>query len=304
MAVDLATHDCVAQALSRLPAHLQRQRWQELTEAIAAEIQEVDDAVVAISLQLHLDRAEGAMLDLIGREVREDRSGRGDADYRHGIYIRVVALRSRALAEDVLRVVRMVLDSAVKTVTLATTGPATAALAIAGPEGMTSDEATRLTEYSRATVAGGVRLLIETSEAPDAETFRFELAGADGLGFAGTPPVIDLEPWCGGSGYDAIVGFRDWGEDASGYYTLAFIEDAGAPDAGSLAEGGYPDIEFTYKPGVTTVADFEAAVATSTWLFIHIAGTVPGSTALVDAFTDVFGYATGGSGGRLARVQE
>ena len=193
MAIHLAAHDCVAQALSRLPAHLQRQRWQELTAAIAAEIQEVDDAVVAIALQLHLDQAEGAMLDLIGREVREDRSGRSDDAYRKGIYIRVVALRSRSLAEDVLRVVRMVLDSAAKTVTLATTGPATATLVIAGPEGMTNNEAMRLTEYARGTIAGGVRLRVETCDVADAEAFRFGVLGE--LPRAVRPPATFAVAW-------------------------------------------------------------------------------------------------------------
>lgn len=742
MSRDLAAHDCVAQALSRLPAYLQRQRWRELVEVIASEIQEADDALVAVTAQLHLDRAEGAMLDAIGNEVREGRGGRSDADYRRGIAIRVATNRSRATAEDVIRVARTVLDSTAYTVELSTTGPATAAMAITGTAGLTGTEADRLTGYARIAVAASVRLLVETSEVADSDAFRFapegslprvieppdafaaawqpdfrvvenadgsfsidqldelalrvptartvyvdqdhpsasdaagndgtdpdvpfkslhvalnrwgvaqtiyvkagwypvsrswsggipwgadahvnvigvtdfdtlapgvvvssvseevtaltwtnlgggvwsaplasapyavvDLAGgsptwftsqavagdvntpgeyhhgaailtvatltggapgsslrvlrndvfngrvasaldvtienvhfegggflrsfwaqdcrtlvlrdcqatlsefngfdlntaavgalhtvlhlrsvakwntgdgitytatgagtsvrgleldcvarengrtagsnqgstghraaanpyvailrkggdyrhneaqeatdvgcltwmvactlngtdsvgtgyemaddgqawlhacsiggvvndlatnaaagvinvydtayatttgpgtvqaytpstyaienAGGKGFAGAAPVVDLGPLCGGSGYDAVVGVRDWGASANGVgYTLAFLSDVGAPAAGVLAEGGIPDLEFTFQPGTTTVADFEAAVAASTWLFIDTAGTVPGSTVLADTFTAAFGGAAGSSGGALARVQE
>ena len=291
MSIDLAAHDCVAQALGRLPAYLNRQRWRELVEVIASEIQELDDAVVAVVAQLHLDRAEGAQLDLIGNRVNEDRGGRADADYRAGIRIRIAVNRSRGLAEDVIRVARLVLASPAPagTVELQTVGAAAASLAIGGTTAPDPAVVTSILAFAKATVAAGVRLAVTSSSVPDAETFR--LAGTT----PATTPYLDLAPICG-SGFTTRVGYRYFGAADDVGSDLAFIADASAPNAGAFFPG--LNAEFLFKPGVTTIADFEAAVAAdpSGLLFIVTASTVPG--AIVDP-DDAFG-ATPFEGGSAA----
>ena len=215
MSRDLAAHDCVAQVLSRLPAYLQRQRWRELVEVIASEIQELDNATVAITTQLHPDAAAAAMLDVFGADVREGRGGRSDADYLRGINLRIAANRSRGVAEDVIRVARAQLDDAGKTVTLSTTGPATAALVIGGASGMTDAEADLLTEYARLTPAAGVRLRVETCASPDSDAFRFGLVGE--LPRAIRPPADFAAAW---EPTFTVV------EQADGSFTVDLDEDA------------------------------------------------------------------------------
>ena len=301
MSIDLAAHDCVAQALGRLPAYMNRQRWRELVEVIASEIQELDDAVVAVVAQLHLDQAEGAQLDLIGNRVNEDRGGREDADYRAGIRIRIAVNRSRGLAEDVIRVARLVLASPapVGTVELQTVGAAAAALAIGGTTAPDPAVVTSILAFAKATVAAGVRLALTSSSVPDAETFR--CAGTT----PATTPHLDLAPICG-SGFTTRVGYRYFGAADDVGSDLAFIADAGAPNAGAFFPG--LNAEFLFKPGVTTIADFEAAIAgdASDYLFLARASTVSGVLIAPDDefFNAAFNGVTGNPGGKFASVQE
>jgi hypothetical protein len=277
VSIDLAAHDCVAQALGRLPAYMNRQRWRELVEVIASEIQELDDAVVAVVAQLHLDQAEGAQLDLIGNRVNEDRGGRADADYRAGIRIRIAVNRSRGLAEDVIRVARLVLASPAPagTVELQTVGAAAASLAIGGTTAPDPAVVTSILAFAKATVAAGVRLALTSSSVPDAETFR--LAG--GLG---TQPTIDFGNPKGGI-FDTVVGLKLYGASANDIVTLAIQADAGAPADGEWITG-FPAFLFRVLDGVTTIADFETAVASqSDYLEIVSASTLPG--VMVDGDT-------------------
>lgn len=277
MATDLAAHACVAQAQARLPAYMQRQRWLELVEVIASEIQELDDAIVAVTAQLHLDHAEGAQLDLIGREVNEDRGGREDADYRAGIRIRIAVNRSRGLAEDVIRVARLVLDTPAPAglVELQTVGAAAASLTLGGTAAPDPSVVASILGYARATVAAGVRLAVTSSSVPDADTFR--LAG--GLG---TQPIIDFGNPTGGI-FDTVVGLKLYGASANDIVTLSIRADAGAPADGAWITG-FPAFLFHVLDGVTTIADFEAAVATqSDYLEIVRASTLPG--VMVDGDT-------------------
>jgi hypothetical protein len=424
--IDLATVDLTALGLSRLPAYMQRQRWQELVTAIAEEVQELDDALVAMVAQLHLDTAVGAQLDLIGNEANEGRSGREDDEYRQAIRIRIAVHRSRGLAEEVLNLVRKVLDDADKTVVLANTGDASASLTVGGA-GLTSDEAERLAAYAYEAVSDGIRLDVVTSTVADADTFRFvgvgigssptlsligptgaifdtllsalvlgaasngavtlaitadagapddgewatgfpafdfrikdgvttiadfeaavladqseylavqqpsslpgpfvefdstfpaqAFTGAEdgaaepGAGFTGDPAYLDLAPLLG-SGYDTVAGLRLFGAAgetaggvAAGDISLTFAPDAGAPNAGTLNEGGFPDIEFIFKPGVTTIADFEAATVASDLVCVVSPSTTSGVLAdPADAFvTELFTAGAGDPGGQFASVQQ
>jgi hypothetical protein len=504
MPLDLTTFDHAAQALARLPSYLQKQRWQDLLTVLADEVAEVDDALVAVATQLHLDEAEGDMLDLIGDEVNEDRNGLEDDDYRYRIRLRIFANRSRGLAEDVITLARYVVDEDAKTIALQTLGVASAQLTLGGTA-TTEEVADTVTAYCRRAVSAGVRLGVAWSEEADAGTFRFagsgtptllrivahglttgagpftltttgtlpaplttgtdyyaivedadhfqlawtraaaladtaidmsstgtgthtlvtgaafdELALTDnfdfttsfgdnwavfnaprlyqagdgpwqastdgtlpggmfaatdywvcadqdggsyplatsranalaniaitltddgtgthtftaqpgalrhepvaladstftaiagtqpaGLGFAGTPPTLDLGPLLtGGSGYDAVLGYHAFGASHNGDYSLTFVHDAGAPNAGTLDESTPAAIVFTFKGGTTDSDDFEAAIAASEYLFIHTANTagVVGFADTVDEFTtQTFTGATGGDGGVLATVQE
>lgn len=248
MSQDLAAHDCATQTLSRLPAYMNRQRWRELLGVIASEIQEVDDAIVAICFQLHLDHAVGAQLDLIGHELNEARGGREDAEYRHGIEIRIAVNRSRGLAEDIIRVARLVLDNAAKSVELQTTGIASASLAIGGTVAETPTQAALLTAYARTAVGAGIRLLVSTSEVPDAETFR--LAGG-----IGTQSTFDLSAHTG-TPIDTVLRAATPGADGN---ALTMYSEPGG-GALTLVETTPGNFRIHYVDAATTIANFEAAI--------------------------------------------
>lgn len=67
--------------------------------------------------------------------------------------------------------------------------------------------------------------------------------------------------------------------------TIAFVQSSGAPSAGALTSNGGA-YTFTFKNGVTTVANFEAAIAASVDLVVKTPGTAANLLATtVDEFT-------------------
>lgn len=81
---------------------------------------------------------------------------------------------------------------------------------------------------------------------------------------------------------DTVVAAADSGEGGNDI-TLAFVADG--TGAGTLSEGAYPALVFHYESGVTTVTDFESAVAASTYLDVETAGT---GANLITATGDTF----------------
>lgn len=75
-----------------------------LLDAFVGVFQELEDVLWQIVDSRILDAATGAQLDLLGRIVNEIRRGRSDADYRVGIRIKVIVLRSKGRTIDVISV--------------------------------------------------------------------------------------------------------------------------------------------------------------------------------------------------------
>ncbi len=131
--------------------------------------------------------------------------------------------------------------------------------------------------------------------APGGKPQRFDPAlttSVAGLGFP-SPYTFDLATvLTGGAGYDTILGIRqsaiDNDENSATSFTLTF-DDTGT-GAGTF-DDIWPDLVFEFEPGVTSMADFEAAIATSTWLHVVTGSTIPISL-LGDAAADTFGPVT------------
>lgn len=84
---------------------------------------------------------------------------------------------------------------------------------------------------------------------------------------------------------DTVVEAAESGEDGNDT-TIAFVADGSG--VGSLSEGAFPVLVFHYQSGVTTVANFETAVAASTNLAVQTAGTAANViTAVGDTFAAV-----------------
>lgn len=295
--------DRVARALGRLPAYLaDGQRRREWITAIVEQIQELEDAALAVYAQRHLDVAEGAQLDQLGALVGEPRAGLEDADYRRRIRARIAHNRSQGLVEDVIRIARLIVYNAGASITVEQQDVATVVVRV-GALATDAAVAADLISFLRTGVAAGVRVLVEYSEAAPADTFTFD--GPEGLGFP-TPYNIDLSLYLG-SGYATVVAVRpEHNPDDDIALTLELVGDAGAPSAGAL-DDVWPAIVFTFKPGDTTIVDFEDALAASVWLYVAAKTSATGKLLSPDDDTGPLSFAalsTPLAGGALAGILE
>lgn len=278
----LTTIDHVQAALDRLPRRLQtKQRWTELLAALVRPFQALEDALIAMYDQRHLDNAEGAQLDQLGALVGEPRAGRTDDAYRRRIRARVAHNRSHGLTEDLIRITRLVAYDDAVTVACEQQDVATEVVRLGGAA-VTTETAEELISFLRTGVAAGVRAIVEYSPAAPAATFTFDTGG---LGFP-TPYMLALANHTS-TGFDTVIGVRDsaiaFDESSATSFTLAFIADAGAPDAGAWVDT-WPDLSFTFKPSTTTMRNFEGAIATSSWIRVVTKSTTTGALEVADAF--------------------
>jgi hypothetical protein len=72
---------------------------------MAGRVQELEDAVYDLVAQTAVSTAVGIWLDRLGAIVGEERGAEGDVLYRRYILARVVANRSRATFEDLVKVI-------------------------------------------------------------------------------------------------------------------------------------------------------------------------------------------------------
>lgn len=80
---------------------------------------------------------------------------------------------------------------------------------------------------------------------------------------------------------DTVIQAKIYGS-AGNDITISFV--SGGPATGTLDESAYPDIVYHFSDGVTTVANFEADVAASTYLLVKTPGT---GANLIDDPTDL-----------------
>lgn len=105
--------DHADQAVNRLPGWLRgKPKLEAVVRAFMRPIQEIEDAYIALILMKAIDTAEGVWLDKIGKLVGQDRGSLTDTIYRRYLRARIAANRSNGLIEDVIRVVRLILDDA------------------------------------------------------------------------------------------------------------------------------------------------------------------------------------------------
>lgn len=272
MAVDPTRIDHVAVALARMPTYLRsRTRYRDLLAALVRPFQEIEDALLEILRQRHLDHAEGAQVDQLGERVGEARNGATDAAYKRRIRARIARNRSQALVEDAIRIARLVIHDTAASVQIIQRPPACVVVRI-GSTATDADVAEDVIGFLHRAVAGGVRVLVEYSETTPAATFTFD--GPAGLGFP-EPYTVDLSLYTG-SAIGTVLGVRpglDPGDVSA--LTVEIAGDSGVANAGTL-DDLWPDIVFSFNPGNTSVGDLEAAFASSSWFYVvaaHAAST-------------------------------
>jgi hypothetical protein len=293
--------DHVAQILARLPEHLKDlPGWEAWITSFGEEFQELEDAFVQLRDERTIDTATGVTLEDIGRRVGEPPSGLDEEIYRRRIRARIAANRSKGRVKDLIRVARLVLaetDGTVPVVTLARERYATMLVQILG-DAVSEDLADTLIAFLRAatkgTAAAGVRILLETSAYPPEERFSFE--GGPGLGY-GIAATLDLDAVH--SEVDTVLRASVVGTDGHAI-TLAFAPTGSG--AGTLSNVGNA-WTFEYEDSVTTVADFEAAVAASDNEAFHVLIDGTGATVITDSLTAT-AFSGGVDGGRYSGARE
>lgn len=296
--------DRVAQMLARLPEQFKGlPNLEALIRSFGEEFQEIEDALIQLRDERSIDTAVGVQLEDIGNRVGEPPSGLDVEIYRRRIRARIATNRSKGRVEDLLRVARLILAETDGTIPRIELERQTHAhMVVRTPDdAMADDLADTLITFLHAAAKGagsaGVRILLESS--PYAHADRFNFSNGPGKGFAVRAGALLADP-----GYtqnvDTWVLARLSGT-AGNAQTLEFVADG--TGAGSFTDG--LAAVFHFESGVTTVANFETAIAASEYLAVFIAGT--GANVFTGGGDDDVGpmAMTGGlAGGKFSSVRE
>lgn len=136
-------------------------------------VQPLEDALKQVLLQRTLELAVGFQLDAIGKIVGQPRNGQDDDTYRRFCRATIAAHRSRGTNEDVLKVLDLVVfddDAHFKV----TPQPHATVTVDIQDIAISADLALTILTFLRRTVSVGVRVILESSEAPPADWFRFD----------------------------------------------------------------------------------------------------------------------------------
>jgi hypothetical protein len=165
--------DHVDQAVSRL--HEQdklKPNTEGVIDAIVGSHQRTEDAFWQLLTERGIDTGVGAQLDNIGRIVLQPRNGLSDADYRRYLRARIATNRSDTDVDTLITIARLVLGEATGTIHIEQQPPAAFLMRLDGID-VSASLATILANVLRRAKAAGVRMVLETSEAPAQQTFHF-----------------------------------------------------------------------------------------------------------------------------------
>lgn len=93
------------------------ERWKDkpnlqvMLDSLAAEVQELEDAIIKTMLSRIPEFAEGVQLDLLGRIVGQLRNGLDDDSYRAHINARIAINQSFGLPDDLINIIRILSDA-------------------------------------------------------------------------------------------------------------------------------------------------------------------------------------------------
>lgn len=193
--MDTPRNDGGARALLRLPVQYRNKpRWRGFISAFAQEAQEADAGLYTLWTGRQLATAAGAMLDVYGGLVGEERLGRADDSYRVAIRARMTINRGSGTGPELLRLLRLLAPEPL-TLQLREYPPAGVVLTVSGDALPLAPAVHAAVQSAR---PAGVGLRLEYQDFPDAE--RFVTFGGVGLGFAGNATDVlgareAVQPW-------------------------------------------------------------------------------------------------------------
>lgn len=156
-----AKRDHTAEAYERLSHQFKdKPNLVALLAIFTAHYDELEAAFYALLVERTIYAAVGAQLDQIGAVVGQPRQGLDDETYRRYILARIAANKSDGLVEDLLNIVRLILNDDAQTTQVISQGIASAIVRVTGDR-VEWATAMIVIELLRSSVAGGVRALLE-----------------------------------------------------------------------------------------------------------------------------------------------
>lgn len=156
-----------------------------LMRILLGPFQDLENAIQQV-LQISVTNATGATLTMLGIFVGQPRNGVSDDDtFRRYVRAKIAANRSASIGDDVLNVVALVLGDPNANIVANNNGDAAYELTIEGIV-VTDDVSTVILNFLTIATQDGVRAILHTWPAPEADMFSFAPYGADpgtGLGW-------------------------------------------------------------------------------------------------------------------------
>ena len=178
--------DHIAQALARLPEQDKNKPLiAALLSSFVSPAQDLESALWQLLTQRFAATAIGSNLDAIGKLVGQPRNGLADVDYRTYVYARISANRSSGLAEDLLRVAKLIINNAAAVITLSYGGAGTVIMRVTGVT-QTDAQGAALAAFVQAAIAAGIRVLVIYSLVIAAQTFRYDVGPGYDVGHFAT----------------------------------------------------------------------------------------------------------------------
>lgn len=257
MATQITDHTVAA--LARLPQQFKgKPKLEAFISALVDPIQDIENAMWQLLTERAISTAVGSQLDAIGFIVNQERIGLLDADYRRYLRARIAVNRSDGIDDNLIRIARLLVNDTGALIEIDNQGPATVVVRIR-TIAITSAVADLLNVFLQDGAAkSGVRLIVESGTV--AESLLFTLDTGPGFG---EPASIDLSIFTSNIRTVIIA-------TSTGLHTIALTADGAG--AGTL-DAGYASV-FHYQSGVTTVANFETAIASSGYLAVLLTGGV------------------------------
>ncbi len=257
--------DHTAAALARLPQQFKdKPKLAAFISALVDPIQDLENAMWQLLTERAISTAVGAQLNAIGLIVNQPRIGLSDDAYRRYLRARIAVNRSDGVDENLIRISRLILNDTDATLEIDNQGPAAVVVRI-GSVSITSELAEILNSFLQDAKKSGVRLIVEYGAVDVGFLFTLD----DGPGF-GEYDTLDL---AGITGIDTVLRTTVPGADT---FRGIEIYPGSLLDAGEFTDA--TESSFQYKTGVTTLADFEAAIAASA---THITVMTPGTPGYV-----------------------
>lgn len=174
-----------AEAIDRLPQFLKdKPNLAAWLEVLCGPIQRIEDALIQLLTERAVDTAIGDQLDDLGTIVGQRRDGLADDDFRRYIRARIAANRACGLTDELLRIVRLIVDDSGATIRLTPSYPAAVVIRVSMIP-VDVELASTLVSFLRDAASAGVRLVLEWSELPEADLFYWDSTSwDDGLGWS------------------------------------------------------------------------------------------------------------------------